>query len=583
MSGAVLVLLTAALVVRADTTSDVATDDARQELSVSQTFNDAPFRYGMRLLAKQAGYRVYRLTYPSPVVTPVEQNNTIPADYYLPDGIRPGAPGRPAVICMHILEGNFELVHMTCSVLASRGVPALMFKLPYYGERSLPGGREALANDPALFAGALSQAMQDVQRTVDVLASRPEIDPRRIGITGISLGGIVAATAAGVDPRLGRAALILAGGDLMHIVHHARETRRLSETIRRMPPRQRADLEARIREVDPLRHAAGLRERARQGRVMMINAEADQVIPPPCTEKLAAALGIAEKVVWLKGLGHYTAMAAMPQALQHTADFFAQDLPPGVKAVDPTPAGGSASRTVALLLQQAGALLVSDPEPGRCHFVDLELAATWKDGKPVAGKLRLVRGASSRFSIRCEIPGLGKAALGQGAYPWLASAQQTVFRGTIGAPAEPGNPLAYADEQHVLKLRMLSGALAAVAMAPEMLERWVTIADDPAAATTGSADEGGRPAIRIVRKANGDRKPDQVRLVLDRDGRAPQRLSFNVEGARGTVTFRGWQFNTLAHESLFKEPDNLTAEEVKAEDLHRVFSALFSFAMEHVQ
>ena len=39
-----------------------------------------------------------------------------------------------------------------------------------------------------------------VRRTVDLLASRPEIDPERIGITGISLGGIVAVTAAESEP-----------------------------------------------------------------------------------------------------------------------------------------------------------------------------------------------------------------------------------------------------------------------------------------------------------------------------------------------------------------------------------------------
>ena len=42
----------------------------------------------------------------------------------------------------------------------------------------------------------MHQAEQDIRRTVDLLASRPEIDPQRIGITGISLGGIVAATVA---------------------------------------------------------------------------------------------------------------------------------------------------------------------------------------------------------------------------------------------------------------------------------------------------------------------------------------------------------------------------------------------------
>ena len=65
-------------------------------------------------------------------------------------------------------------------------------------------------------------------RTTDLLASRPEIDADRIGITGISLGGIVAATAAGNEPRLQRAVFILSGGDLLPLINHAKETRSLS-------------------------------------------------------------------------------------------------------------------------------------------------------------------------------------------------------------------------------------------------------------------------------------------------------------------------------------------------------------------
>ncbi len=111
---------------------------------------------------------------------------------------------------------------MVCAVLARRGVPAIMFKLPYYGQRGLPGGPEFLAKDPKLLASAIAQAGEDFRRTIDVLASRPEIDPNRIGATGISLGGIVAATAAGGEPRIYRAAFVLAGGDLLQIIHHAR-------------------------------------------------------------------------------------------------------------------------------------------------------------------------------------------------------------------------------------------------------------------------------------------------------------------------------------------------------------------------
>ena len=159
----------------------------------------------------------------------------MPADYYVPHGIKPGDAQRPAVICLHILDGNEPLTDLMCSVLAGRGIPAISFKLPYYGARGLPKGPEALADNPQLFIGAIAQAGEDIRRTIDLLASRPEINPERIGITGISLGGIIAATAAGAEPRLYRAGLILSGGDLRQIIYHARETRPLAEMLQKLP------------------------------------------------------------------------------------------------------------------------------------------------------------------------------------------------------------------------------------------------------------------------------------------------------------------------------------------------------------
>lgn len=565
-------VLAVVLAAHARAESADAADDSPATFSVAQTFDKTPFSYRMELLSRKTGYRIYRLTYPSPVVTPVEQNNTVPADYYLPEGIGPNDPKRPAVICIHILEGNFELVHMTCSVLASRGIPAIMFKLPYYGERSPPGGRRALAANPKLFVGALSQSFQDVRRTIDLLASRPEIDPQRIGITGISLGGIVAASAAGAEPRLSRAALILAGGDLPYIIHHARETRILSQTIRRLPAEQRTALEKSIDAVDPLRHAAGLRDRARRGKVLMINAAQDEVIAPQCTEKLATALGIADRVVWLEGLGHYTAMAALPKALKTTADFFAEDLPPGVKPAEAAVAKATAVRVVVSLLQQAGRHLGSEPQPGRCHFVDLEGTATLPDGKQVDAKFRFVRGTKHRFSLRCKLPEVGEVALGQGAYPWIAAGEKAVFQGTLAPDAEPGNPLAYADPQHVMKLKMLSGAVGALVLVPDVLERWAAIED-------GTSSDGDR-VVLIASKRNAR---DRAELVFNEDGKTPQRLTFHVSGVRGTVTFRAWQLNTVAHDALFEEPATPPRQQVDAVDLYRIFSAMFNFAMENVQ
>ena len=77
---------------------------------VRETYNQKPFEYQAKLIDDKGDYRVFRVTYPSPIKTEYEPNNTIPADYFLPKGIKPGEK-RPAVVCLHILNGRFELVN----------------------------------------------------------------------------------------------------------------------------------------------------------------------------------------------------------------------------------------------------------------------------------------------------------------------------------------------------------------------------------------------------------------------------------------------------------------------------------------
>ncbi len=110
--------------------NDGTADDAKVSIhGVAKTYNDSPFEYRLRSVRKTGAYCVYRLEYPSPVLSDHEKNNTIPADYYLPNGIEPGAAPRPAVVCLHILNGNFELVNMLCSSLAGRAA-GTVYQLP---------------------------------------------------------------------------------------------------------------------------------------------------------------------------------------------------------------------------------------------------------------------------------------------------------------------------------------------------------------------------------------------------------------------------------------------------------------------
>jgi len=544
------------------------------EIKVTKSFNNDPFRVLLRQTASKRGYRIYRLTYPSPVETAHKPNNTVPADYYLPDGMEPGSPRRPAVVCLHILNGNYELVRMLCTSLAQRGVPAIMFKLPYYGERALPGGRRELARNGRLFVEALSQAMLDARRTFDVLAALPQIDPERIGIAGISLGSFVSAATAGSDGRFHRTALLLSGGDLLSIIHESNETSSLSSQINSLPTDQQQEIKRAIIAVDPITHAPGLRDRALAGRVLMINGDQDQVVPPASTKKLAKALGISDKVFWLEGLGHYSAAARLPEIMRRTVDFFAQDLPPGIlpPTVDATVNGKETDDPIVLLanlVAQSASVLTVPPSEGRCHIVDIDVEVTEASGKTHAGNLNFVRGTDHRFKLQLDVPVLGKAFFGQDTHPWMAT-DQAVFLGSASGDAETSDPLTFAETPHLAKVKMVAGAMATLPLAPALLEQLVLVR------TEILSDE--TLALKVLPRKEKDE--GSIEIAFQQDQKTPKSLSFDVNGLRGKLTMRSWQSNSFAFPALFQPPPGLPTEEVQQTDILRIFAALFNFALE---
>jgi len=546
----------------------IGQDRPDEVVRVASGFDKRAFSYHIGLESEHESFRVYRLTYPSPAPSALAQNNTIPAEYYLPKGIEPGSKPRPAVICLHILGGGFELTRLQCTALAARGIPAIWFKLPYYAERGTPSGPRAVAADPHLFAKALAQGADDVRRTVDVLASRPEVNPRQIGIMGVSMGGILAGTSAGLDPRIARAVLLLSGGDLLPIIYHARETRPLAETINHLAAAERAEVVHALVEADPVQHAAGLRDRAQQGRVLMINAGEDEVIPRACTEKLATALGIRDHVVWLDGLGHYTALAALPRAMKMAVDFFARDLPADAARPPVDLAAQSPRQKLVQLLKQCWSLAGVEPAAGHCHLADLEIQVIPKNGKEIKGRIRLVRGPKPKFSVQANLTGLAQLSLGVNDLPWMAS-DKILFHG--GQPPRPGtiDLLAQINPQHLKRLGVVEGLVSTVALAPEILDQWVTVETSPA--------EEKAQSIPVALRG---KQSDGLHVVMRDD--TPQHLDFDIQGTHGSIIFHAWQIDTPADEALYEPPRGLPVKEVAAADLTRMWAAVLNFAADAI-
>ena len=543
-------------------------------IPASSSFDGKAFTYRLTPLRTAPRYRVYSLSYPSPVHTDVEANNTIPAEYYVPGNVSAGDPPRPAVICLHILNGDFELVRLLCTVLAERGVPAIFFKLPYYGERSPPEGRALLLRDVRLFSACLEQSLQDVRRTVDILASRPEVDGDHIGISGISLGAILAASACGVEKRLTRAELILGGGDLLGILMHSRETRSMRRVLESLSPEQRDMVQQAIRRVDPLTHAAALRSLARRGHLAMINAREDEVVPPECTLRLARAIGMEGKVTWLEGMGHYTAMAALPDIVRDTAEFFARDLPAGV-APPPAPNLDTLSpvEVFTRVLGQGVSMLTQAPAAGTCNYLDLVADFDSGNGRKQHVSAALIIGSGGRFRLRAgPIPEVGSLALGNGEYPWMKAKDGRIFVGR--KELDPARAVwGFVEPEYKIKLLTVSGAVMAMSMAPAAFEKNIRI-------TAGQADAGERAlAIQVTQgKVKG-----QGTLFVRRDTLVPLRLEFSGGKVKGSILFRQWRPGAVSHPGLFAEPREGEKVEVRQEDLLRMFASTFNFLMGKVQ
>ncbi len=159
------------------------------------------------------GFRAEKVIYES------RPNHHVTAALYLPDG-KPPFPG-VLVPCGHSANGKAaEAYQRACILLAKNGLAALCYDPIGQGERSQllnADGKPLIAGSTtehslvgvgALLVGrqTASYRIWDGIRSLDYLASRPDIDATRLGCTGNSGGGTLTAYLMALDDRIVAAA-----------------------------------------------------------------------------------------------------------------------------------------------------------------------------------------------------------------------------------------------------------------------------------------------------------------------------------------------------------------------------------------
>jgi hypothetical protein len=264
-----------------------------------------------------AGVEMFEVRFPSPVTTKYPENNTVHCEFY-----RPVGPGPfPAVIVLDITGGNQKLSRIFARHLAQNKIAGLFVQMAYYGPRR-PAGKSPrlLSTDVDQTIEAVRQTVLDIRQATAWLESRPDVDPKQLGIMGTSLGSFVAALSAEMEPKLGRVCVLLGGGGFVDAywsdprVVPFRQVYELTGGLKKT-------IEQKIAPVDPITCAANLKDR----KLLIVGAKFDEIVPPKMAENLWNATG-KQRLIWIDS-GHYTAAFYVFSSLGLVVEHFRPELP----------------------------------------------------------------------------------------------------------------------------------------------------------------------------------------------------------------------------------------------------------------
>lgn len=206
-------------------------------------------------------------------------------------------PPWPVIFLMHYHASDKSLFNPIIPVYASVGFATFAIDGVYRGERKVEG-KDILDGDPEATLSNMKQQIFDIMRGFDFLAAQKDIDIKRLGYLGISMGAFTGAVATANDERAKAVVLGLTGGDLATFFKESTydDVRKITEEIQKknLNEKQLAALMEKMKLVDPLEYAVKFKGR----HVLMLNGKKDTVVPKVCVEALYNAIPGPKEIKW---------------------------------------------------------------------------------------------------------------------------------------------------------------------------------------------------------------------------------------------------------------------------------------------
>lgn len=258
-----------------------------------------------------SSHRVVRLEFssnsgPGPKWTPFH------ADYY-----QLRKKGRhPVILLLPILKGKERIIKSFARYFAQNGYAAVVVQ------------RQKSFKTLKTFEGVngiLRQAVINHKLVLDWLETRPEIDAQKIGILGISMGGIKAALVSAVDKRIKASVLIITAGDIPYVLMKTREnglTRKRKKHLEKFAVTPALLYKALRSEItfDPLFYAPYINSE----NTLMVLARFDNIAPISKGRELKKRIGHPETI--FLPTGHFTAIFFKGHVMKKSLKFFKRKL-----------------------------------------------------------------------------------------------------------------------------------------------------------------------------------------------------------------------------------------------------------------
>lgn len=231
-----------------------------------------------------------------------------------------GKKSYPCFLFLHGYGMERELPELALQVIGQEGYAVFAISLKYTNERKIPG-KDLASENIVRLRDAVIQTVIDFRRGMDYLETRQDIDSRRIGVLGLSMGTIIGSVLFSVDDRIRVAGFGVGGADFEVLASHsvflgpAFDLRKFGFT------------EEMLRNVAAPMDAVNFARLSKGRPVFMVNGRYDQIIPPAAAKSLYEAFSEPKHIEWFEG-GHVPSMTVILSLVKDLLDWFKKFLLP---------------------------------------------------------------------------------------------------------------------------------------------------------------------------------------------------------------------------------------------------------------